>query len=66
MVSVETVQLSRNYRNPSLVIAKASPHLILVVQDLPGPIHNVRAQAESLTLDVAGIIELCGHDFFSV
>ena len=36
-----------------------------MVQDLPGPIQNARAQAESLPADVSGRIEFFEHDFFA-
>lgn len=65
LASVNTAQVGGNSGSASLALAKAFPNLRFVVQDLPGPIHNARAQAESLPADVLERIEFYEHDFFT-
>ena len=65
LASVDTSQIGGNSGGASLALAKGFPNLRFIVQDLPGPIHNARAQAESLPADVSGRMEFFEHDFFT-
>jgi len=58
-------QVGGNSGSASLAMAEKYPGLPFVVQDLPEPIHNARAQADSLPADVAPRIEFLEHDFFT-
>ena len=65
LASINPAQVGGNSGSASLALAKSFPNLRFVVQDLREPIHNARAQAESLPADVAERIEFSEHDFFT-
>lgn len=61
----ETAQVGGNSGSASIALAKEFPNLHFVIQDLPGPINNARAQAESLPADILQRVEFSEHDFFT-
>ena len=65
MAGIDIAQVGGNSGSASLALAKVFPNLRFVVQDLPEPIHNAQAQAETLPTDVVGRIEFVEHDFFT-
>ena len=65
MASINPPQVGGNSGSGSLALAKRFPNLLFIVQDLPEPIRNARAQAKSLPADVAARIEFSEHDFFT-
>ena len=65
MAGVNTAQVGGNSGSASLALAKVFPNLRCVVQDLPEPIHNAKAQAGTLPTDFVGRIEFVEHDVFT-
>ncbi|KAF4628136.1 hypothetical protein G7Y89_g10015 [Cudoniella acicularis] len=61
----KVVDVGGNSGSASLALAKTFPNLRFVVEDLPEPIQNARAQVTSLPAEIAGRIEFVEHDFFT-
>ncbi|KAL9045147.1 MAG: hypothetical protein Q9214_001770 [Letrouitia sp. 1 TL-2023] len=61
----KVVDVGGNSGSASLALSKEFSNLRFVVQDLPEPIRNARAQADSLPADIAGRIDFFEHDFFT-